>query len=73
MLIFTSVCFLLLHYHACVKELKVWSDTNMLWDFPFNDLFQNCRDDILHQIHLGMMQDLIEEIIWHKKDVSFFD
>ena len=45
-------------YHECAKELKVWPDTKLLWDFPFNDLFQQCRDDILHQIDLGMMQHL---------------
>jgi hypothetical protein len=50
-------------YHACAKELKVWPDTNLLWDFPFNDLFQQCRDDILHQIDLGMMQHLQNALV----------
>ena len=64
-------------YHPCAKELKVWPDTNLLWNFPFNDLFQQGRDDILHsgnkqrrlilrngnQIDLGMMQHLQNALV----------
>ena len=38
------------------KEMNIFGDVNLFWDFPFNDLYQQCRDDILHQMDLGIMQ-----------------
>jgi hypothetical protein len=50
-------------YEAFAREHKIFGDINPLWEFPFNDLYQQCRDDILHQIDLGMMPHLQNALI----------
>jgi hypothetical protein len=50
-------------YQHCASVLATYPDVNLLWDLPFTDLLQQCHDDPLHMIALGLMPHIMAGIL----------
>jgi hypothetical protein len=46
-------------YRHCTSVLGVRPEFNLLWQLPYTDLPQQCRDDPLHMVALGIMPHIM--------------
>jgi len=49
----------LARYSHCTSVLGVRPEFNLLWELPYTDLPQQCRDDPLHMVALGIMPHIM--------------
>ena len=50
-------------YQHCASVLETYPEINLLWDIPFSDIMQQCRDDPLHMISLGLIPHIMTAIL----------
>ena len=46
-------------YSHCTSVVGVRPEFNLLWQLPYTDLPQQCRDDPLHMVALGIMPHIM--------------